>query len=162
MTCTICKKNPATMPGDLEVKRYCTSCFRVRMRQLHAEENKFHLMRDARTSAAEKHFLYHDEVTTENGCCGTIHTILVGHTRHLDICCYLFDNLPWEERVAVLYEEGVESSWRYLDLLTGFIEMEVVAGWPCRSWSAELNLTHGQPLVIDSEEDPIGPEEPEE
>lgn len=152
MQCVICKKNAAVMPADATEKIYCTACFRVRMRQLHDEENKFHLMREIRTSAAEKHFLYHDDVTTDNGCCGVIHTMLVPVTRHLDIACYLFDNLAWEDKVTVLYDEGVESNVRYVDILTGFVEIEVVAGWPCRTWSAEINLVRGDPLYFDSRE----------
>lgn len=154
MLCVICKKNLATAPNNVPDKNYCAGCFRVRMRQLHTEENKFHLLREVRTAAAEKHFLYHDEVTEDNGCCGIIHTMLVPAKKHLDIGCYLFDNLPWEDKVTVLYDQGVESNIRYLDLLTGFIEIEVVAGWPCRSWSAEINLVKGDPLYLDSR-DPI-------
>ena len=154
MQCVICKRNPAILPPDTLDKIYCAVCFRVRLRQLHAEENKFHLMRDIRTAAAEKLFLYHDDVASENGCCGVIHTTLASGVRHLDISCYLFDNLTWDDRVAVLYDEGVESAIRYLDLLTGFIEVEVVAGWPCKTWSAELNRIRGDPLYLDSIEPP--------
>lgn len=151
-SCKNCRKSEATVPeGE---PRYCETCWEVRLKQLFQAEDRFRAQRVMRTSEAEKHFVFHDSVKTDDGLCAVVFCMHDSTADHLDISAYLLDVLPWSESVPIIYQEGVESEFDMLEVFLGFVEGDIIGSWRTRSWAAEITRCAGSPIWIESRERP--------
>jgi hypothetical protein len=158
ITCKICGQEAATLPEGEGRERYCELCWNTRLKQLWQAEDKFRTQRVIRTAEAEKYFVFHEAVKQDDGLCAIIFCMHDALADHLDVTAYLLDVLPWEEKVPVIYKEGVESEAEQLDVFLSYLEGDIVGSWRASSWTMEVTRCTGQSFWIDSRE--RGAEEP--
>ncbi len=162
--CKICRTNPATLPEGEGRERYCEPCWTTRLKQLWQAEDKFRTQRVIRTSEAEKYFVFHEAVKQDDGLCAVVFCLHDAIADHLDVSAYLLEVLAWEEKVPIIYKEGVESEAEQLDLFLSYLEGDIVGSWRAASWTMEVTRTAGQSFWIDSRErdpDTDDPDDPE-
>lgn len=149
-TCKICTRNPATVPESATVPRYCTTCWDQRLKQLYKLQDQFRSQRAMRTTEAEKYFAYHEAVKDEDGLCAVIFCMHDNIADHLDVSAYLLPVLPWDEKVAFIYPEGVEMEVELVDVFLSFVEGDLISGWRCRSWTMEITRCAPGAFWVDS------------
>lgn len=150
--CKICGKDAATLPEGEGRERYCELCWNTRLKQLWQAEDKFRTQRVIRTAEAEKYFVFHEAVKADDGLCAIIFCMHDSLADHLDVTAYLLDVLPWEEKVPVIYKEGVESEAEQMDVFLSYLEGDIVGSWRATSWTMEVTKCTGQSFWIDSRE----------
>ncbi len=163
MICKICNNNEATWPSGGDDKRYCSVCWNTRLKQLYREEDKFRSHRVIRTPEAEKLYVYHAEVTADEGCCAVVYALRDASRNHLEVAAFLLETVNWEEQVPFIYKVGVESEMKMMDIFLGFLEGDIVASWHPATWTAEITCCKGTSFWIDGNVPGLpSPEEEEE
>jgi len=132
------------------VPRYCTTCWDQRLKQLYKLQDQFRSQRAMRTTEAEKYFAYHEAVKDEDGLCAVIFCMHDNIADHLDVSAYLLPVLPWDEKVAFIYPEGVEMEVELVDVFLSFVEGDLISGWRCRSWTMEITRCAPGAFWVDS------------
>jgi hypothetical protein len=150
--CKICRTNPATLPEGEGRERFCELCWNTRLKQLWQAEDKFRTQRVIRTSEAEKYFIFHEAVKQDDGLCAVVFCLHDSIADHVDVTAYLLDVIPWEEKVPIIYKEGVESEAEQLDVFLSFLEGDIVGSWRAGSWTMEITRCTGQSFWVDSRE----------
>lgn len=150
--CKICRANPATLPEGEGRERYCEPCWNTRLKQLWQAEDKFRTQRVIRTTEAEKYFVFHEAVKQDDGLCAVVYCLHDAIADHLDVSAYLLEVLAWEEKVPIIYKEGVESEAEQLDVFLSYLEGDIVGSWRAASWTMEVTRTTGQSFWVDSRE----------
>lgn len=103
-----------------------------------------------RTQEAEKYFAFHESVKEGDGLCAVIFCMHDNIGDHLDVSAYLLPVLPWDEKVAFIYPEGVEMEVELVDVFLSFVEGDLISGWRCGSWTIEITRCQPGAFWVDS------------
>ncbi|HYC77873.1 MAG TPA: hypothetical protein VEI02_09625 [Planctomycetota bacterium] len=150
--CKICRESEAVLPEGEGRERYCESCWNNRLKQLWQAEDKFRTQRVIRTTEAEKYFVFHEAVKQDDGLAAIVFCLHDVLADHLDVTAYLLDVLPWDEKVPIIYKEGVDSEAEQLDVFLSYLEGDIIGSWRAASWTMEVTRCTGQSFWIDSRE----------
>ena len=145
--CVGCE-NPAEFLSDQEEKKYCRSCFVLRMEQMGAQERQFRFWRLIRNAESELWAIGHPDgkgaKDKDNDRVGEVWVAFDATLKALHLHAYLEPALKWKQAVPIMLPIGVVIDDSYLDVLGRELERFFEVGFKVENRFYEFGFLTGE------------------